>query len=38
LGAMLVMTGSLAIPMVVHGVMDLRVLAMLPVESESEGA
>ena len=37
-GAMFVMTGSLAIPIVVHAVMDLRVLAMLPVGFEREGA
>jgi membrane protease YdiL (CAAX protease family) len=36
--AMYVMTGSLLIPIVVHAVMDLRVLAMLPVGFESEGA
>jgi len=37
-GVMFVMTGSLAIPIVVHAVMDLRVLAMLPVGFEREGA
>jgi membrane protease YdiL (CAAX protease family) len=37
-GVIFVMTGSLAIPIVVHAVMDLRVLAMLPVGFESEGA
>ena len=36
--AMFVMTGSLVVPIVVHAVMDLRVLAMLPVGFESEGA
>jgi uncharacterized protein len=36
--AMFVMTGSLLVPIVVHAVMDLRVLAMLPVGFESEGA
>ena len=30
LGAMFVVTGSLVLPIVVHAVMDLRVLAMLP--------
>jgi membrane protease YdiL (CAAX protease family) len=34
---MFVMTGSLVVPIVVHAVMDLRVLAMLPVGFESEG-
>jgi hypothetical protein len=34
---MFVMTG-LAIPIVLHAVMDVRVLAMLPVGFESEGA
>jgi uncharacterized protein len=37
-GVMFVMTGSLVLPIVVHAVMDLRVLAMLPVGFESEGA
>jgi membrane protease YdiL (CAAX protease family) len=41
LGALFVVTGSLLIPIVVHAVMDLRVLAMLPVgfasEAESSG-
>ncbi len=36
--AMFVMTGSLVVPIVVHAVMDLRVLAMLPVGFESEEA
>jgi membrane protease YdiL (CAAX protease family) len=35
---MFVMTGSLVVPIVVHAVMDLRVLAMLPVGFESAGA
>jgi membrane protease YdiL (CAAX protease family) len=35
-GTMFVMTGSLVLPIVLHAVMDLRVLAMLPVEFESE--
>ena len=36
--ALFVMMGSLLAPIVVHAVMDLRVLAMLPVGFESEGA
>jgi membrane protease YdiL (CAAX protease family) len=36
--AMFVTTGSLVVPIVVHAVMDLRVLAMLPVGFESERA
>ena len=35
-GTMFVMTGSLVLPIVLHAVMDLRVLAMLPVGFESE--
>jgi membrane protease YdiL (CAAX protease family) len=38
LGALFVMTGSLVIPIVVHAVMDLRVLAMLPVGFDSDAA
>ena len=37
-GAMFVMTGGLLVPIVAHAVMDLRVLAMLPVGFESEAA
>jgi membrane protease YdiL (CAAX protease family) len=37
-GTMFVMTGSLVLPIVLHAVMDLRVLAMLPVGFEREGA
>ena len=38
LGTLFVMTGSLVVPIVLHAVMDLRVLAMLRVGFESEGA
>jgi CAAX protease family protein len=38
IAAVFVMTGSLLVPIAVHAVMDLRVLAMLPVGFESEGA
>ena len=35
-GALFVMTGSLLLPIVLHAVMDLRVLAMLPEGFETE--
>jgi uncharacterized protein len=38
LGAIFLMTGSLLLPIVLHAVMDLRVLAMLPVGFETADA
>jgi len=37
-GCLFVITGNLALPMVLHAVLDLRVLAMLPVGFESAEA
>lgn len=37
-GAIFVMTGSLLVPIVIHAVMDLRVLAMLPEGFASDTA